>query len=66
MYIEQEMYTTNGEVSKLILMQKYNSEDVFISNLGPCSFKVIGLSNSHIQASVIILTIKFVISIIHI
>jgi hypothetical protein len=46
MFVEQEMYSTNGEVCKTLLMQKYNSKDGFASHLDPCSIKVIGLSIS--------------------
>ena len=51
---------------KIILMDKNNSKGGFISNLGLCSFGVICISNSQMQASIIILTIKCGTSIIQI
>ena len=66
MYVEQEMYFTNGEVSKIMLLQKYNRDNGIILNLGPFSFRVIYLSNFLVQASIIVLTIKFGMSIVQI
>ena len=43
MYVKQEMYFANGEVSRTILMQKNRSEGGFMWILGPGSFRVMGL-----------------------
>lgn len=59
MCVEQEMYSTNGEVFEIILVQMNNSEVGFIWNLDPPSIRVIGLSKSYMQASSNILTIEF-------
>ena len=56
MYLEQEMYSANGEVYETILVQKNKTEIAFMWILGPSSFKVICLSESQMQASTIILT----------
>lgn len=59
MCVEQEMYSTDGEVFGIILVQMNNSEVGFIWNLDPPSVRVIGLSNAYMQASSSILTIEF-------
>jgi hypothetical protein len=46
MYLEQEMYSTDGEVYETILVQKNRTEVDFMWILGPGSFRVIGLSES--------------------
>src|SRR6202022_2032965 len=56
MYLEQEMYSANGEVYETILVQKNRIDVGFMWNLGPGSYKVIGLSESQMQASTVILT----------
>lgn len=48
MYIEQEMYSTYGEVYEIILMQKSISEDDSIWHLGPCLFGIINIFNSQL------------------
>ena len=48
------MYYIDEEVSETSLMQNNNNEDGFTWNLGPCSFKVTGLSNAVIQIPSII------------
>lgn len=65
MCVEQEMYSTNEEVSKT-LMSKNNVDDGFIQSLGPYSIRVIGLSNSQTQAFVTSLTHVFRMSIVQI
>jgi hypothetical protein len=55
MYLEQEMYSTDGEVYETILVQKNRTEIGFMWILGPGSFRVIGLSESQMQASTVIL-----------
>jgi hypothetical protein len=56
MYLEQEMYSPDGEVYETILVQKNRTEVGFMWILGPGSFRVIGLSESQMQASTVILT----------
>jgi hypothetical protein len=56
MYLEQEMYSADGEVYETILVQKNRTEVGFMWILGPGSFRVIGLSESQMQASTVILT----------
>jgi hypothetical protein len=56
MYLEQEMYSADGEVYETILVQKNRTEVGFMWILGPSSFRVIGLSESQMQASTVILT----------
>jgi hypothetical protein len=56
MYLEQEMYSGDGEVYETILVQKTRTEDGSVWILGPGSFRVIGLSESQMQASTVILT----------
>lgn len=56
MYVEQEMYSPNGDVTRTILMQKTHSEDNSVWILGPWSFRVIGVSETNVLASTIILT----------
>ena len=41
MYVEQEMYSTYREVSKIIWTQKYNNKDGFVLTLGPYSFRIL-------------------------
>ena len=56
MYLEQEMYSADGDVYETILVQKNRTEVGFMWNLGPGSYRVIGLSESQMQASTVILT----------
>ena len=56
MYLEQEMYSADGDVYEMILVQKNRTEVGFMWNLGPGSYRVIGLSESQMQASTVILT----------
>ena len=56
MYLEQEMYSADGEVYETVLVQKNRTEVGFMWILGPSSFRVIGLSDSQMQASPVILT----------
>ena len=60
------MCSKDGKVIEIILMHNNNSKDSFIWNVGPCSLRVICLSNSQIQAPSIILTIEFGMSIVQI
>lgn len=56
MYLEQEMYSADGEVYETILVQKTRTDDGSVWILGPGSFRVIGLSESQMQAPTVILT----------
>ena len=56
MYIEEKMYFADGQVCEPILIQKNRIEDGSMWVLGPNSFRVIGLSESQMQASTLILT----------
>ena len=58
MYLEHEMYSADGEVYEMILVQKNRTKVGFIWILGPSSFRVISLCESHMQASTVILTNK--------
>lgn len=44
MYVEQEMYSMNGDISETILMQNNESDDGHVWNFGLGSFRAIGLS----------------------
>lgn len=50
----------------IILVQRNNSKNNFIWKLGPCLFRDIGLSNSQMQFSIMILVIEFGMSIVQI
>ena len=56
MYLEQEMYSADGKMYETMLVQKNTTEVDFMWILRPDSFRVIGLSESQMQASIIILT----------
>ena len=56
MYMEQEMYNVDSDISKSILMQKNKSEDGHIWSWGVRLFRIIGLSDSQMQASIVTLT----------
>jgi hypothetical protein len=56
MYLEHEMYSADGEVYEMILVPKNRTDVGFIWILGPGLFRVIGLSESQMQASTVILT----------
>jgi hypothetical protein len=45
-YLEQEMYSADGEVYETILVQKNRTEGGFMRILGSGSFRVVGLSES--------------------
>ena len=47
MYLEKEMNSVDGKVYKTILVQKNRIDVGFMWILGPGSFTVIGLSESH-------------------
>ena len=47
MYLEKEMNSVDGKVYKTILVQKNRIDVGFMWILGPGSFRVIGLSESH-------------------
>lgn len=59
MYNEQEKYFANGHVSKRILMQKNISKDVAMWIMDHGLPKIIGLFNSKMQVSMVILTNEF-------
>jgi hypothetical protein len=56
MYLEQEIYFADGDVYEMIFVQKNRTEVGFMWNLGPGSYRVIGLSESQMQAFTVILT----------
>ena len=56
MYLEQEMFSADGQVCETILVQKNRTDDGSMWILGPGSFRVIGLSESQMQASTVVLT----------
>ena len=56
MYIEQDMYSTDGQVCETIMIQNNKTEDGSMWILRPVSFRVIGLFESQIQGSIVILT----------
>ena len=59
MYIKHEMYYVDGQVCKIILVQKNRIEDGSMWILGPGSFKVIRLFESQIQASIVVSTNQY-------
>ena len=56
MYLEQEMFSADGQVCETILIQNNRIDDGSMWILGPGLFKVIGLSESQMQASTVVLT----------
>jgi hypothetical protein len=56
MYLKHGMFSADGEVYETILVPKNRTEVGFMWILGPGSFRVIGLSESQMQASTVILT----------
>jgi hypothetical protein len=56
MYVEQEMYFTNGDILETILIPKNICQDDYVWILGPRSFRVIGLIDFQMQASTVLLT----------
>ena len=56
MYLEQEMYSADGKVYETMLVQKNITEVDFMWILRLGSFRIIGLSESQMQASIVILT----------
>ena len=62
MYVEQEMYIVDGDISESILMQKNRSEDGHVWILGLGTFRVIGLFDCQWQNSIVISTNKSVTS----
>ena len=56
MYVEQEMYSTNGDILETVLIPKNICQDGYVWILGPGSFRVIGLTDSQMQASTVLLT----------
>ena len=59
MYVEQEMYSTNGDILETSLILKNMSKDGYVWILGPRSFRIIGLTDSQMQASTVLLTNEF-------
>ena len=59
MYIEQKMYSADGQVCETIMIQKNRTQDGSMWILGPGSFKVIGHSESQMQASIIVFTNQY-------
>ena len=56
MYLEKEIYAADEEVYETILVQKNRIEVDFMWISGPGLFRMIGLSESQMQASTVILT----------
>ena len=56
MCLEQEMFSADGQVCETIMIQKNTTDDGSMWILGPSSFKIIGLSESQMQASTVVLT----------
>ena len=56
MYVEQKMYSPNGDILETILIPKNMCQDGYVWILGPGSFRVIGLPDSQMQASTVLLT----------
>jgi hypothetical protein len=56
MYVEQEMYFTNGDILETILISKNICQDGYVWILGPRLFRVIGLIDFQMQASTVLLT----------
>ena len=54
--IVQEMYSMDIDILETILIPKNMCEDGYVWILGPWSFRVIGRSNSQMQASIVLLT----------
>jgi hypothetical protein len=59
MYLEHEMYSADREMYETILVPKNRTDVGFMCILGLGSFRVIGLSESHIQDSTVILTNEY-------
>ena len=59
MYLEQQMYFANGKVYETMLVQNNRTEVDFMWILRPGSFRIIGLSEFQMQASIVILTNEF-------
>jgi hypothetical protein len=59
MYVEQKMYGMNGDILETILIPKTNCQDGYVWILGPGSFLVIGLSDSQMQTSTVLLTNEY-------
>ena len=59
MYLKQEMYYTNGDILKTILIPNNMCQDDYLWILGPRLFRVIRLTNSQMQASIVLLTNEF-------
>ena len=48
MYVEQEMYSTNGDILKTILIPKNIFQDDYVWILGPESIRIMGLTDFQI------------------
>ena len=59
MYVKQEMYSMNDDILETILIPKNIYQDGYVWILAPGSFRVIGLSDSQMQASTVLLTNKY-------
>lgn len=62
--MKQEMYYVDSDISKTILLHKNMSEDGHFWILDPGSFRVIGIFDSQVQASIVVLTNNSCISIV--
>ena len=59
MYLEQEIYSVDGQVCETIMIQKNRTDDGSMWILRPSSFRLIGLSESQMQASTVVLTNQY-------
>ena len=66
MYVEQEIYFVDSDILKIIFLQKTMNEDAYFWILGPGSFKIIGIYDSHVQSSTVVLTNNFWTSIVQV
>ena len=56
MYVEQEMYSMNGDILETILIPKNIYQDGYVRILGSRSYRVIELLDAEMQASIVLLT----------
>ena len=59
MYVEQETYFMNGDILETILIPKIMCQNGYFWILNPESFRIIGLPDSRMQASIILLTNEY-------
>ena len=59
MYVEQEMYSINGDILETIFDPKNMYQDGYVWILGPRSFKIIRLFDSQMRTSIVLLTNEY-------